>query len=70
MDLVSLYCVFSPLLLLPQDASTSRVKNRYIPPVQLEPNFIFMGEMISTDTAGTDGKKKHNLQEPMTIQFL
>lgn len=24
------------------------VKNRFIPPVKLEPNFIFMGEMKST----------------------
>lgn len=63
--------VFSLLLpLLLQDASTSTgVKNRYIPPVQLEPNFIFMREMKSVHTGGT-GRKNNNLQDPMTNQFV
>lgn len=40
--------------------------------MQLEPNFIFMGEMKSTHTAleGPKGEKNNNLQDPMTNQSL
>lgn len=52
-------------LLLPQDAATSiGVKNIYIAPVQLEPNFIFIWGMKSTQTVpeGLTEKKQTKKQ--------
>lgn len=38
--------------------------------MQLQPNFIFMGEMKSHVLEGPEGKKSIHLHHPMTNQFL